>query len=142
MSDDQIFEALNALKNADCGREAGPDVEARVLAAFDRRAKRPRRVFTWAAVAAAAALALALVPAKHSPSPVEAKEVVTPFIPLMAVQPPFERGEVVRVVVPAEMMRDVGLPVTDAQLTGQVEADVLVGQEGLARAIRFVSFQQ
>jgi hypothetical protein len=73
---------------------------------------------------------------------VEAKEVVTPFIPLMAVQPPFERGEVVRVVVPAEMMRDVGLPVTDAQLTGQVEADVLVGQEGLARAIRFVSFQQ
>ncbi len=56
-------------------------------------------------------------------------------------QPPFERGELVRVVVPASTMRDVGLPVSQDHLSDFVQADVLVGQEGLARAIRFVGFE-
>ncbi len=56
--------------------------------------------------------------------------------------PPFERGEILRMVVPAATMRTVGLPVSEAHLADPVEADVLVGQEGLARAIRFVSYEQ
>ena len=44
--------------------------------------------------------------------------------------------------VPASTMRKVGLPVSENRLTERVYADVLVGNEGLARAIRFVSYEQ
>jgi hypothetical protein len=69
------------------------------------------------------------------------REVVTQFFPLLDVAPPFERGELLRVVVPASTMRKVGLPVNEDRLAEPVYADVLVGQEGLARAIRFVSYR-
>jgi hypothetical protein len=72
---------------------------------------------------------------------VQTREVVTDFFPLLDVAPPFERGELLRVMVPASTMRKVGLPVNEDHLTDRVYADVLVGQEGLARAIRFVSFE-
>ena len=64
------------------------------------------------------------------------------FFPLLDVAPPFESGEMLRVTVPASTMREVGLPVNEDHLTDRVYADVLVGQEGLARAIRFVSYEQ
>jgi len=70
------------------------------------------------------------------------REVVTQFFPLLDVAPPFERGELLRVTVPASTMRKVGLPVREERLADPVYADVLVGQEGLARAIRFVSYEQ
>jgi hypothetical protein len=76
------------------------------------------------------------------PSPRQPREVVTQFFPLLDVAPPFERGELLRVTVPASAMRTVGLPVNEDHLTDRVYADVLVGQEGLARAIRFVSYEQ
>jgi hypothetical protein len=68
-------------------------------------------------------------------------EVDTDFYPLMESAPAFERGELVRVMVPASTMRDVGLFVNASHADDTVQADVLVGQEGLARAIRFVSYQ-
>ncbi len=69
------------------------------------------------------------------------RETVTQFFPLLDVAPPFERGELLRVMVPASTMRRVGLPVNENRLADPVYADVLVGQEGLARAIRFVSYE-
>jgi hypothetical protein len=72
----------------------------------------------------------------------EPREIVTEFFPLLDVAPPFERGQLLRVTVPASTMREVGLPVNEDHLTDRVYADVLVGQEGLARAIRFVSYAQ
>ncbi len=75
-------------------------------------------------------------------SKAQPREVVTDFFPLLDVAPPFERGELLRVVVPASTMRRVGLPVNPDRLGDRVYADVLVGQEGLARAIRFVSYEQ
>jgi hypothetical protein len=76
-------------------------------------------------------------PVKRQP-----REVVTEFFPLLDVAPPFESGELLRVTVPAATMRKVGLPVNENRLADPVYADVLVGQEGLARAIRFVSYEQ
>jgi len=76
------------------------------------------------------------------PLPAQPREVVTEFFPLLDVAPPFERGELLRVMVPAATMRRVGLPVNQERLGDRVYADVLVGQEGLARAIRFVSYEQ
>jgi hypothetical protein len=68
-------------------------------------------------------------------------EMVTDFFPLMDPAPPFNRGEILRVQVPATAMRAVGLPVGDDHLADQIQADVLVGEEGLPRAIRFVKFE-
>jgi hypothetical protein len=80
-------------------------------------------------------------PVKHR-KPVPIREIATQFYPLLDVQPPFERGELVRVVVPAGTMRTVGFPVSEDHVSDLVQADVLVGQEGLARAIRFVGFEK
>jgi hypothetical protein len=81
-------------------------------------------------------------PRKADPVKPEPREIVTEFFPLLDVAPPFERGELLRVMVPASTMRKVGLPVNEEHMTDRVYADVLVGEEGLARAIRFVSYEQ
>jgi hypothetical protein len=70
------------------------------------------------------------------------REIVTEFFPLVDVAPAFERGELVRVNLPASAMRTVGLPVREDRLSDRVQADVLVGQEGMPRAIRFVKYSQ
>jgi hypothetical protein len=67
------------------------------------------------------------------------REIVTDFFPLMDVAPPLGRGELLRVAVPASAMRSVGLPVREERLDEPVQADVLIGEEGMVRAIRFVS---
>jgi hypothetical protein len=70
----------------------------------------------------------------------KAQEVVTDFFPLMDPAPPLGRGQLLRVELPASAMQMVGLPVSDDRLADAVQADVLMGEEGLPRAIRFVSF--
>jgi hypothetical protein len=70
------------------------------------------------------------------------REIVTEFYPLMDTPPPFERGELVRVSLPASALRRAGFEVEGAGPDDTVEADVLMGEEGLARAIRFVSYQR
>lgn len=74
--------------------------------------------------------------------PAEREEIATGFFPLMDNPPPFERGLLVRMTVPASAMRAVGLPVGDDHLSDPVQADLLVGQDDLARAIRFVSYRK
>lgn len=69
------------------------------------------------------------------------REVVTEFYPLMDAPPPFERGEVVRVSLPASALERAGFLVAGAGPDDKIPADVLFGEEGLARAIRFVSYQ-
>ena len=82
------------------------------------------------------------VAAHRARRPAQPQEIMTDFFPLMDAPPPFDRGEIVRVALPAAAMRTVGLPVDEARLADRVQADVLVGEEGLARAIRFVRFVQ
>lgn len=69
------------------------------------------------------------------------REVVTEFFPLVEAAPPFERGQIWRLEVPASTMRTVGLPVREEDLSDRIQADVLVGEEGMIRAIRFVSLE-
>jgi len=75
------------------------------------------------------------------PAPVSGRQprgVVTDFFPLTSSTLPFERGQMLRVQLPAAAMRTVGLPVREERMSDPVQADVLVGEEGIARAIRFV----
>jgi hypothetical protein len=69
------------------------------------------------------------------------QEIVTQFFPLMDPAPPFERGQLMRIELPASAMQMVGLPVHEDRLSDRVQADVLFGEEGLPRAIRFVKFE-
>ena len=72
----------------------------------------------------------------------ELTEIVTEFFPLMDPAPPFERGQLLRVELPASAMQIVGLPVREEYLAQPIHADVLVGEEGLPRAIRFVKIER
>jgi hypothetical protein len=67
-------------------------------------------------------------------------EIVTDFISLtqgytlgMA-----EGGQLVRVELPRSALSSFGLPVNAARLDEPVKADVVMGNDGIARAIRFV----
>jgi hypothetical protein len=64
---------------------------------------------------------------------------VTPFIQLRGEEDlaPLESGRVVRVEVQAATLIALGLPINVADASRSVEAELLIGQDGLARAIRF-----
>lgn len=153
-------ELLKALADHDRARDASPAVEARLRAAL----KHKRKIWPYfAAAAAAVACAVFAIPRPpeqtmhisvaappgavvptariRAEAPREPREMVTPFYALMEDEP-FERGELLRVRLPASAMRSVGLPVAEEHLTDMVQADILVGEEGLARAIRFVGFER
>jgi hypothetical protein len=162
-------ELLKALAESDRDLEAPEAVELRLRSAFRKKYAQPK--WPYFALAAAAAIATFFVAQTKPPvlppaikiavvappvadvpiaKPVirkavhrnpQPREVVTEFFPLIEDAPPFERGELLRVSLPASAMRGVGLPVNEDRLTDMVQADVLVGQEGLARAIRFVRYE-
>ena len=163
-------ELLKALADSDREREAPAAVELRLRSAFRRKYARPK--WPYFAMAAAAAVALFFIVRPKPPVPPQViagvavkpsipeiaevqpvvrkvtrrrpqpREVTTEFYPLIEDAPPFERGELLRVSLPASAMRSVGLPVNEDRLGETVQADVLVGQEGLARAIRFVRYER
>jgi hypothetical protein len=67
-------------------------------------------------------------------------EVVTDYIPLtyMNDSTAFDSGSVVRVQVPRSTLISMGLPMNVENSSALVKADVVVGDDGVARAIRFV----
>jgi hypothetical protein len=67
-------------------------------------------------------------------------EYATDFIPFASASDlaPAEIGQVVRVRLPRTAMESFGLPVNWDRGLEPIQADVLLGEDGLARAIRFV----
>jgi hypothetical protein len=163
-------ELLKALADHDRHLEAPDAVELRLRAAFRKRHSRRAWPYLALAMAAAIALVLFLIPRPKEQTmqiavaappvvnvvtpkmpPVEShprqskaaqpREIATEFYPLVEGMP-FDRGEIFRVELPAIAMRRVGLPVSEDHLADRVQADVLVGEEGLARAVRFVRLER
>ncbi len=141
----------------DARPRASPAVEARLRDEV-RAIARTRRT-RWAAVAAlaaAAVLAIAIaVPSKRvaeergsaaSPSggaETAAVEVATAFFPLSYSGMPVSNAQIVRLEVPRAALASFGLTPIDvpdggsaATASGTVQADVLVGEDGVARAVR------
>jgi len=147
--------------------EAPARVEQGLIAAFrsqNRVRTRTASVSWWAPVLSWAGAAAVLVVgaglllhSAHTPQPLRARPgtpsieqaVFDPsassdnddgFIPLPNAETldPDEDVNVVRMEVPRSTMMAVGLPVSTDRLSELVEADVVLGQDGMARAIRFV----
>ena len=68
-------------------------------------------------------------------------EIKTDFIAL-SYAGDAESGQVVRVKVPSSMMVSVGLVASVKKPTELIDAEVIVGDDGLTRAIRFIHIQQ
>jgi hypothetical protein len=68
-------------------------------------------------------------------------EVATEFFPLSYGEPmssSLEGGQLVRVQLPRTTLLSFGFPMSQERAPEPIKADVLVGEDGLARAIRFV----
>ncbi|MEJ7710545.1 MAG: hypothetical protein WKF84_11920 [Pyrinomonadaceae bacterium] len=79
---------------------------------------------------------------KQQPQAREAveSEIATDFINLAegVAESPMESGQIVRVQVPRSTLASFGLPLNVDREDGAIKADLLVGHDGVARAIRFV----
>lgn len=77
--------------------------------------------------------------AVHRVTPVQPRELVTQFYALTAdAGEPMPGSQLLRVRLPRSAMGSFGLPVDMDRANAQINADVIVGQDGIARAVRFV----
>lgn len=86
------------------------------------------------------------IPARHTPSSRKAglrRETVKPVgfveLPSASGLPEFESGTIVRMELPVASLPAYGIEIPGAADDRLVEADLLVGQDGLTRAIRLVA---
>jgi hypothetical protein len=151
--------ALRSIAEEDARLCASPAVEANVMAAFHEVARarhRRRRRIVAALSVAAVVVAMAVggfeVRRLNSGEPSlqtsdvklqTSSEVATAFLPLAYSGVPIADGHVVRLEVPRASLISFGLVPADdvgseSASSGTVLADVIVGDDGLARAVRFV----
>jgi hypothetical protein len=125
-----------------------PDREKALLAAFDAHWAQPRpRPARWslgtAAALAAAIIALNWLVVSNTPQidrvADETAFDMTGFVPWPGAEawPRFESGSLVRVDLPVSALVALGLPLPSST-DSTVQADIVVGQDGFARAVRVV----
>jgi hypothetical protein len=148
----ELVDDLRALA-ADGPCQAPGHVEERLRAEF-RRQKRRRNLLSWVTpfgIAAAATIVLLVwsharnqKPAPPAPAVVAhfvnpvAEEDSDGFYPLAEAEalPAVEDAMVVRVQLPVSSLQLMGVPVGEERADARVQADLLLGQDGLARAVR------
>ncbi len=77
------------------------------------------------------------VPRRTIPATVEKTEIKSEFIALSNVGNP-ESGQIIRVKVPSSMMVTLGLVQSVAKPSNLIDAEVVVGDDGMNHAIRFI----
>ena len=160
--------ALRRLDRAVVVPAVDPAREAALMAAFDaaqlRRAapRGVRQYWYMAALATAAAILIAVgfnpaLTGRHG-SPLDARAMHKPqaltfrgvqpgpqspnefvIVPGAATLPAMESGSLVRMDVPVSMLPSLGLTPPPANRTTSVQADLIVAQDGLPRAVRLVN---
>jgi hypothetical protein len=113
---------------------AGPKIEAVVPAAKSHSAPPTATVAGRKETAAGRAPAARSRTVRHR----GAADAAGEFIALSPSSYPLGDGMVVRVELPRSAPALVGLPIPGGDVSGTVTADVVLGQDGMARAIRFV----
>ena len=124
-----------------------PEREHALLAAFDAHWAQPRPGSSRWSLGTAAALAVAIVGLNWlvmSNTPRLDSETaeafdMTGFVPWPGAEafPRFESGSLVRVDLPVSALVALGLPAPSSTVS-VVQADIVVGQDGFARAVRVV----
>ena len=155
----ELVEGLRALAGIE-PREASPHVEQALLEKFRARRER-RRLVVWGSVGTAAAVAatIAMIFWAWAPesrqaarettstpqdamvaSSAASDDLANSFYPLPETDdlPPVETNLVVRVQMPVSSLRLMGFPIDEDLAAEPVQADVLLGQDGLARGVRLV----
>jgi len=74
----------------------------------------------------------------QKPAATETKAVSSEFIPLLHGEIPSNSVQVVRVKLPRSSLLEFGLPVNWERADEMIDAEVIVGDEGLPHAIRFI----
>ena len=142
---------LRAVAEDDERLGASSTVGMRLLAEVQAIADaRRRRTLILSLTAAAAVLMAVLVPTwrlwqsaadqpQQADAPVITRELVTEFFPLGYSNVPARGGYVVRMQVPRSALASFGIaPIGNDGPPSGVLADVVIGDDGLARAVRFV----
>jgi hypothetical protein len=160
MSEQDSEDLLAGLRALARDLEARDQAQARLETSLRTAYRRHRRQVIWrrgitvGAIAASVVLvvASAVVMLKRHPAPgvptaqtppaarPAEVEVTTGFLPVIGgdFMEPLDRGRVVRVQLPRSALRAFGLPMNEDRAEEWVKADVLLGEDGLARAVRFV----
>jgi hypothetical protein len=141
-----VKDCLRALAEA-VQQGAGPSVQQRLLVRFrERRDNQRRRRKYLAGIAAslmvAAGLYLAALQHQKAIQGVSLNEdnQTSGFITLPYAQSgvPLEQPVIVRVDIPVSELGMMGVRVTPSSVKERVRADLLIGQDGVARAVRVV----
>ncbi len=150
----ELLENLRALA-AEGPRQAPDRVEWQLRAEFRKRTRR-RRAKVWASFGGVAVLAAGIALfawVRETPKPAAATPVIAAvpavaedeaadasFYPLPEAEalPAVENATVVRVQLPVSSLRLMGFPVDEDSADGAVQAELLLGQDGLARGVRLV----
>jgi hypothetical protein len=144
--EDPLIATLRAIADEDSAVGPSPDIEFNLRSAVRAIAKgRTRRRYAVALVVAATLLIAILLPGERTaPSPPPQRstpvEVATEFLPLMYGGVPMSESRIVRLEVPQTVLVTFGLSTVDMAPSSSetVLAEVVVGEDGLARAVRFV----
>ena len=149
--DNRVADALARLRGTVDVPPFDPARERALLAAFDVHQaglKRQTARWTWAAAAALVVITVGLNwlvvsngPRVAAPGAPGGSDVIdlADFAPWPGADafPPFESGSLVRVDLPVSALARLGLS-APLSAAGVVQADIVIGQDGLARAVRFV----
>jgi len=143
----RLSELLRATSREDATLQAPPEIRAnllRELRATPRHARAPWAIGAWTAAAALAIWAVLTVGGPVGPPTTlaSANEVYgeQPFTPIPASRlwEPSAGGRIMRVNLPGDAPLLFGFPVSPGAPTRRVEADILLGNDGTAHAIRFL----
>ena len=137
-----LVEGLRALAATTSQASASPQVERAVLAAMPRAASPRSASRTWIPLAAALFIATASgawMARQVAPQPgMTIRPAGFVEIPGAAVLPPLESAAIIRVALPVAELPSYGIQIGPEIDVVSVEADLLVAQDGQARAIRLV----
>jgi hypothetical protein len=148
----QLTTCLRQIAAMDAEAGASPEVRARLLHEVRALGRERRRSLAQMYALAAALLIATAVPVWHlstrssgdvsvrGPQIAGDAEVATAFYPLIYSNLPVTQGNIVRLEVPPTAFASLGVEPVDwaGPQPDIVLADVLVGEDGLARAVRFV----
>jgi hypothetical protein len=145
VDDRELARALRRLNETVVVPAADPARTAALMAAFDaaqgeRGGQRSGRQYWFmGALATAAAILMAFSSTLHRPQPMPQPPNEFVMVPGAAGLPAMESGSLVRMEVPVSMLPSLGLTPPQTGSATSVQADLIVGQDGLTRAARLVN---